>query len=93
MRHTLIAWVLMVAAGGEGAYVVQFQAVPVAVFPSIRECDIARGQRIKEYRAHLEPPIRSGYDYVEGVAPSHSAKDASTGRQLYILTCEQTKGR
>ena len=91
---TLITWVLMVAAGGEGPFAVVFGPSPVAVFHTIKECDIARGHRIAGYRSHLAPPIKSGYDYIEGLAYS-GHRDAPPYRQLYILTCESTapKGR
>ncbi len=92
MRHTLIAWVLMVAAGGQGYFAVSFGPRPMAVFSSVRDCDVARGKQIEVYRQFLTPPIKSGYDYIEGVGVSGHV-DAAQFRQLYILTCEQTRGR
>ena len=88
MRHTLISWMLMVAAGGAGMSAVSHAPVPVAIFNTMAACDIARGKKIAEYRQFLAQPIRSGYDYIEGVVAGWPAS-----RQLYILTCEQTRGR
>ena len=91
--HVLIAWVLMVAAGGEGPFAVIFGPTPVAVFASAQECDRARGRKIQGYRENLLPPIRSGYDYIEGGTLSGTRDAPTTSKQLYILTCETTKGR
>ncbi len=92
MRHTLIAWVLMVAAGGTGPFAVVHGPSPVGVFHSPQECDVARGKQIAVYRAFLGQPIRSGYDYIEGSGVS-GHRDAAPSRQLYILTCEPTSAR
>lgn len=93
MRHTLIAWVLMIAAGGEGMFTVHHAPTPVAIFNTPAACDIARGKKIAEYRPFLGEPVRSGYDYIEGGVLQNNRLLENAGRQIYILTCEQTRGR
>jgi len=93
---SVIVWLLMLSAGGEGVHAPVLPTSPVGLYESYEECRVARDKRLVGYRAQLDPPLKSGPGWVEGTISVIGGSSRGPGRgldkitstQFYLLTCE-----
>ena len=92
----VVVWLLMLSAGGEGVHAHVLPASPIGLYQSYEECRVARDKRLADYRAFLNPPLKSGPGWVEGTVSVIGGSVSGPGRglgptistQFYLFTCE-----